>query len=327
SWGELMAAVKPEQLNIIPSDQNSSGLTWASILLGYPILGIWYWCADQTIVQRVLGAKELTDAKLGPIFAGFLKILPVFIMVLPGVLGYVLFHNQIADANDVLPVLITELMPVGLTGLMSAALLAALMSTIAAALNSAGTLVTIDLVKRRNPDVSDEKQVYIGRVTAVIVMVIAILWSPLIAKFDSIFEAINVLLTVISPPITAVFIWGVFWKRGNSTGANATLIGGFILGLVDFLIDFPVIGSTKVITETWGISFMMQAWWLFVACSVILVSVSLATSKPDYERIGPYTMASPLAFLKTGLEDGGKKPLIGALCLIVIMVLLYSFVG
>lgn len=327
SWSDLKTAAKPEQLSIIPSSTNSSGLTWTSILLGYPVIGIWYWCADQTIVQRVLGAQTLADAKMGPLFAAAIKILPVFILVLPGVLGYVLFGDIITDANDTFPILITELLPTGLKGLMAAALLAALMSTIAAALNSAGTLVSIDIVKRNRPNVSDKQQVFIGRVTAIVVMIIAILWSPLIARFNSIFEAINILLTVISPPISAVFILGLFWKRGNHQGATATFIGGFILGLVVFLLDFPVIGDVKMITETFKISFMMQAWWLFVASAIIFIITSLMTAPPNYEKIKDYTLESPLAFLK---NDSGKRvnaPLILSVALILLMIILYWIIG
>lgn len=325
SWADLQAAVKPEQLSIVPSADNPSGLTWPAILLGYPVLGIWYWCADQTIVQRVLGAQTLKDAKIGPLFAGFIKILPVFILVLPGVIGYVLFKDIITDPNDTFPVLITELLPAGMRGLMAAALLAALMSTVAAALNSAGTLVSIDIVKRYRPAISDRQQVRIGRITAVIVMIIAISWSPLIARFDSIFEAINVLLTVISPPISAVFVWGVFWRRGNHQGAIATFAGGFLLGLTAFLIDFPIFGDTKIITEGWGISFMMQAWWLFVASSIIFIVASLLTPPPDYARIESVTLRSPLAFLLKEEGENRNVPLIISGVLVVIMILLYLF--
>ena len=212
-------------------------------------------------------------------------------------------------------------------GLMAAALLAALMSTIAAALNSAGTLVSVDIVKRLKPEISDQQQVRIGRITAIIVMIIAISWSPLIARFNSIFEAINTLLAVISPPISAVFIWGVFWKRGNHQAAIATFIGGFLLGLMAFLIDFPVFGNVRVLTDSWGISFMMQAWWLFVCSSVIYVVVSLLTPEPDYERIESVTMSSPLAFLK---KEEGKKyntPVILSIVLILIMMGLYILFG
>ena len=327
SWEALKAAAKPEQLSIVPTSTNTSGLTWPAILLGYPVLGIWYWCADQTIVQRVLGAQSLSDAKIGPLFAGFIKVLPVFLFVLPGVLGYVLFKDIIVDANDTFPVLITELLPVGLKGLMAAALLAALMSTIAAALNSAGTLVSIDIVKRNRPNITDKQQVKIGRITAVVVMIVAISWSPLIARFNSIFEALNILLTVISPPITTVFVLGVFWKRGNHQGALATFIGGFLLGLAAFLIDFPVFGDVKIITETWGISFMMQAWWLFVCCSIIYIIASLLTPPPDYDKIKSCTMDSPLAFLKNEEGETRNVPLILSGMLILIMILLYSLFG
>lgn len=324
SWAELQAAVKPEQLSIRPSSTNPSGLTWPAVLLGYPVLGIWYWCADQTIVQRVLGAKTLRDAKIGPLFAGGIKLLPVFLMVLPGVLAYVLFSDIITDANDTFPVLITQLLPTGLKGLMCAALLAALMSTIAAALNSAGTLVSIDIVKPYRPATTDEQMVRIGRITAVVVMIIAILWSPLIQRFSSIFEAINVLLTVISPPITTVFLWGIFWKRGNSTGAIATFIGGFLLGLITFLLDFPLIGETKLITDGWGISFMMQAWWLFVICSVIYVAGSLLSPAPDFQRIKTVTLSSPAALFHRRENDGHKLPYQLAAVLLLVLSVLYT---
>ncbi len=324
NWEALKAAAKPEQLSVIPTSSNSSGLTFWGILLGYPVLGIWYWCADQTIVQRVLAAKTIQDAKIGPLFAAAIKILPMFILVLPGVLGYILFSDIITDANDTFPVLISELLPTGLKGLMAAALLAALMSTIAAALNSAGTLVSLDIVKRNWPQISDAKQVRIGRITAIVTMIVAVLWSPIIARFDSIFEAITVLLTVISPPISTVFLWGVFWKRGNHQGAIATFIGGFLLGLTAFLIDFPVFGNTKIITEIWGISFMMQAWWLFVCSSIIYVVVSLLTPRPDYSKIESCTLSSPLAFLKNEEGEIRNTPLILSGILMLVMILLYS---
>lgn len=327
SWAELKGAVKPEQLNIMPTAANSSGLTWPAIVLGYPVLGIWYWCADQTIVQRVLGARSLNDAKIGPLFAGFIKVLPVFILVLPGVLGYVLFKDIITDPNDTFPVLITQLLPTGLKGLMAAALLAALMSTIAAALNSAGTLVSIDIVKKNRPQTTEQEQVKIGRITAIVVMIMAIAWSPLIARFNSIFEAINILLTVISPPITTVFVWGVFWKRGNHQGAIATFAGGFLLGLVAFLIDFPLIGDTKIITETLGISFMMQAWWLFVLCSVIYVVVSSMTPAPPREKTDACTLNSLRDLLVKEEGETHNRPLILAGSLVLVMVMLYAFFG
>ena len=194
---DLKEHLKPGQLSMLHSKESlkalgeggfESGLTWYACLLGYPVLGLWYWCSDQTIVQRVLGAKTQSDAQLGPVFAGFLKILPVFILVFPGVIAYVLFKDIIGtNANQAFPVMINQLLPVGLKGVMAATMLAALMSTIAAALNSSATLVAVDIVKRLNPLTTDQKQIKVGRIAAVVVMLLAMVWSTQGDKFSSIF--------------------------------------------------------------------------------------------------------------------------------------------
>ncbi len=320
---ELKAALKPDQLVLLRSAESSPKLPWYSILLGYPVIGLWYWCADQTIVQRVLGAKTLKDAKTGPVFAGFIKILPVFIMVVPGILAYALFADIIKEPNDTLPVLITQLLPTGLRGILAAALLAALMSTIAAALNSSATLVSVDIVKRIHPGVSDKKMVRIGRWTAAIVMLLAIAWSPIVEKFISIFDAINEILAVLSPPIAVVFLFGVFWKRGTEQAAVTAIISGIVLGLAVFLIDFPVYGDVKIITERWGIPYMMQCWWLFVVIGIIYIVVSLMTPKPRPEQIHDYTLEKPLAFITKGKVTGITDPRILSLILVIIMFTLY----
>ena len=317
---ELKAALKPDQLSLIRSAESSPKLPWYAILLGYPVLGIWYWCADQTIVQRVLGAKTLRDAQVGPIFAGFIKILPVFIMVLPGILAYVLYNNVVNDPNDALPVLIINLLPVGLKGIMAAALLAALMSTIAAALNSSATLVSVDIVKRTNPGVSDKKQVRVGRWTAVLVMIMAILWSPMIEKFTSIFDAINEILARLSPPIACVFLLGVMWKRGTKEASAFTILFGFILGILVFILDFT---GERIITHVWGIPYMLQSWWLFVICCVVFVVVSLFTPKPLPHQLDNLTLDRPMAFITKGKVSGIGDPRVLAGLLVLVMAVLY----
>ncbi len=323
SYAELKEALKPDQMVLLRSYESSPKLPWYSILLGYPVIGLWYWCADQTIVQRVLGARSLKDAQIGPIFAGFIKILPVFLMVVPGILAYALFGDIIKDPNDALPTLITELLPSGLMGLLSAALLAALMSTIAAALNSSATLVSVDIVKKLRPQTTDQQQVRIGRWTAAIVMVLAIAWSPVIERFISIFDAINQILAVLSPPIAVVFIWGVFWKRGTKEAAVTSIIVGFLLGVAVFLIDFPVFGDVKIITDQWKIPYMMQSFWLFVIISIIFVLVSLVTPKPAPEKIENLTFKKPLSFLLEGKVTGISDPRILSAILVAVMICLY----
>jgi len=332
SMAALRDAVKPDQLSMIRSDGKYA---WYAMLLGYPVLGIWYWCSDQTIVQRVLGARTERDAQVGPIFAGFIKILTVFLMVLPGVMGYVLFKDRIADQPDAtLVVMIKNLLPIGLQGVVIAGMMAALMATTAGALNSAATLVCIDIVKRVWPETSDQRLVRIGQVTTGVVLLLAIAWSTLGARFGGIFAGINQMIAVLAPPISTVFIWGIFWRRGTSQAAVATLIGGFALGLIVFCLDFPAVsgfflGTTaagapiQFFTQTCGIPFMLQAWWLFCICSVLYIVVSLSTPRPSEACVATYCWANPLAVLTEKPLEGIGDVRILAVILAIVMVICY----
>ena len=323
SFAQFRAAVKPNQLSMLQTN-SQVGLNWYAVLLGYPILGIWYWCTDQTIVQRVLGARTQHDAQLGPVFAGFLKILPVFVLVLPGVIGYVLFKDIIgSNANQTLPVLINQLVPTGLRGLISAAVLAALMSAVSAALNSSGTLVAVDIVKRMRPRTSDRAQVRIGRISSVAVMLLAMLWSTQGGKYSSIFEACNAIASYLAPPITTVFLFGVFWRRGTKEASLAVLSLGFLMGAASFILDLPVFGAEKIITHRWGVPFMMQAWWSFCACSVFYVIVSLLTPPPAPEKVDGLTWDHPLEVILHGWPTRISDPRIMAGLLLLVVGLLY----
>lgn len=324
SIADLREAVKPGQLSMI-HDGDTSSLPWYAILLGYPVLGIWYWCTDQTIVQRVLGAETLRDAQIGPLFAGVLKILPVFFMVFPGVLAYVLFRDIIGtDSNQALTTMVSQLIPTGLKGVIGAGILAALMSTIAAALNSSATLVSFDVVKRLWPNVSDTVQVRAGMISSVVVLLLAILWSTQGGKFSSIFVALNSVAANLAPPITTVFLFGVFWKRGSAKAALITLVLGFCLGAVAFILDLPVFGDKKIITESWGIPFMMQAWWLFCICSAIFVLSSLLTAPPTPEKASAPDWNNSYSIRLTRPLEGRYDARILAAILVVVMIILYA---
>src|SRR6266446_4002633 len=320
---DFRAAVKPNQLSVLQT-HSSVGLNWYAVFLGYPILGVWYWCTDQTIVQRVLGAKTERDAQLGPLLAGFLKILPVFFLVLPGVIAFVLFRDIIGtNSNQTLPVLINQLLPTGLKGLISAAVLAALLSAVSAALNSSGTLVAVDIVKRLRPETSDRTQVSVGRISSVVVMLLAILWSTQGGRYSSIFEAINVIAADLAPPITTVFLFGVFWRRGTREASIVTLITGFLIGAASFVLDLPVFGTEKIVTHRWGISFMMQAWWVFCICSAIFVLISLLTPPPAADKLEGLTWNNPLAVIFGKEVEGFFDPRIIAGLLLASMAVLY----
>ena len=326
--GQLSMMHTTTSLKALSQTAASTGLTWYAVLLGYPIMGIWYWCTDQTHVQRVLSARSVDDAQRGSLFAGVLKILPVFILVLPGVIGYVLFRDLIGnDANQTFPILIKQLLPVGLKGIVSAALLAALMSVLAAALNSSATLVSVDIVKRLRPSTTDKGQVLIGRIAAVVIMIMAMLWSTQGGKFTSIFEAINKIAAAMAPPITTVFLLGVFSKRGTKQASIVTLIVGFLLGVISFCLDFVPISGKMYITDGLGIPFMMQAWWLFCLCCVIYYTVSYLTPKPDPAVIAECTWKTPLSVITEGKLRGFADVRILAGLLLLIMIILYIIFG
>ncbi|MBN1589882.1 MAG: sodium/solute symporter [Pirellulales bacterium] len=287
--------IKPEHipgnvenhLSILRAHGDQSDLPWYAVLLGYPVIGVWYWCTDQTIVQRVLGAKDENHARVGPLFAGFIKILPVFIFVLPGIVCLALIHQgqlgelptvldevtgrQIPNTKETLVTLIKGLLPTGLKGLMAAALLAALMSTVSGALNSIATLFSYDLYRRWRPETSDKKLVLIGRIATGCAMVAAIAWSPLIANFRGIFEGISTMISFVAPPITVLFLWGVFWRKANGTGALITAWYGTLLGFICFLLTFCKVIAGWTETIGFGLPFLMSSFYLLITCSIVLV--------------------------------------------------------
>jgi SSS family solute:Na+ symporter len=333
SWSDFKAACRPDQLSMIQPIKDASApgrlalreFSWYSILFGYPVLGIWYWCTDQTIVQKILAAKTEKDGRDGAIFAGFLKILPVFLMVLPGVIGYVLFREQIGDDNDAtLMVMMKELLPVGIRGLMAAGLLAALMSTIEAALNSTATLTAGDIIKRLRPETPDATLVLAGRITAGVVVLLAMFWSTQGAKFDSIFEAINKIPMAFAPGITTIFLWGVFWPRGNKQGAMAALLFNVVVGLAYLAIDIPLIGTEQIITSRVGIPFMQVGWYLFLMSSAIYVIVSWMTPAPDRIHLENLCWTRPLDALRGEMEGTLTDPRVMAALLFIIMAVLYA---
>ncbi|MBM4089239.1 MAG: hypothetical protein FJ276_07390 [Planctomycetes bacterium] len=322
---ETAAPIRTPRLSMLRAD---GPYYWLAILLGYPILGVWYWCSDQTIVQRVLGAKNEVNAQNGALFAGLLKITPVFLMVLPGTVAYVILRDKIGDDTaKTLPIMISELMPPGLKGLMAAALMAALMSTIAAALNSVGTLVAKDIVGYFRPQASDAAQVRVGQISAVVLMLLAMAWSTQGGKFGTIFEIINKIPALfLAPPITTVFLWGVFWRRGTKQAAVTVLSLGLSIGFCLFLVDTRQVSGAEWISDErvgLGIPFMMQAVYMFVIWSVLYVAVSLATPAPPREQVENTTWPNPLAVVFRGRLIGWYDPRLLTAGLLILSLVLY----
>ncbi len=214
---------------------------WTGIFFGAPILGIWYWCTDQVIVQRVLSAKDEGHAKAATIFAGFLKILPVFMLVLPGLIAVALYRDlfkfgpngEVLNGDIAYPTMIINLLPTGLVGVMIAALLAALMGAMSSVFNSASTLVTLDFYKKIKPDATELQLVGFGRVMTGFMVILGLAWVPFIHLISSqLYIYLQSVQGYISPPIAACFILGILWPRLNAQGAITSLLTGFVLGAV-----------------------------------------------------------------------------------------------
>lgn len=308
-------------LNMARAAHDPSGLAWYSILLGYPVLGIWYWCCDQTIVQRVLAARDEKHARLGPLFCAFLKIWPVFLFVLPGVICAALVQKNAfsgaapASAADTYTFLIAHLLPVGLKGLVAAAMLAAAMQTCSAALNSTATLVAYDLFKRHRPSLTDHQLVIIGKVTTALGTLLAIVASPLFGHYTTIFEGINKLISYVAPPITTVFLLGVFWKRASSKSAFTTLLAGMALGFIAFYLDW---------NNLYRGDFMLIAFLLFVACCLIMVATSFLfpeTLKPEAQSLVWDHWSEPLR-VKCGWGLSDYRFMAGVIALVFVLLYL-----
>ena len=321
-WSGLSQSVEPVKLTLLRSSSDPAQLPWYSVFLGYPVIGLWYWCADQTIVQRVLGAKDENHARLGPLFAGFIKILPVFIFVLPGLICLALIRqgklpNTLTDSGDTYAFMVNNLLPVGLKGLVAAALLAALMSTVSGALNSIATLFSYDILKRYHPNVSDKTMIMSGRIVTVIAMIAAIIWSPFVSHYNSIFQGITAIICYIAPPISAVFILGVFWSRASASAALATLWSGSFLGIVVFILDWFK-NSTH-----WSIPPMMSAFYLFVICLILMIVVSLCSREQQKKGNDILVWRNPLEAFKSDKKFSIFDYRIVAALLIAIFVGLY----
>ncbi len=272
SW-EAMTEVVPERALHIIQPADDPNLPWPGLLTGLIIIGIYAWTTEQVAVQRVLGAKNLDHGRWGAIFAGFLKLPILFLMILPGTMALYLFPD-LQSPDMVFPKLVAELLPTGVKGIILAALVAAITSSVDSTLNSASTLVTMDFVKPFKPTISEHGLVRAGQITTVVVMIIAVIWAPQIIKFSSLWNYIQSILSYVTPPIVAIFLVGIFWKRANRHGAFVTFVLGIGLGVVGFF--------ANEIAGLFPIHFLYAALISFVGSIALHVGVSLMTApEPD----------------------------------------------
>ena len=291
-WSGLQAKVPAEFFHMM-KPATDKDFPWTGIFFGAPLLGIWYWCTDQVIVQRVLSAKDIAHAKAGTVLAGFLKILPVFMLIVPGMIARALYPQEMAaDSNSAFPLLVVRLMPQGLQGVMVAAMLAALMSSLSAVFNSSSTIFTMDFYKKFRPDASEKQLVNVGRVATVLMVIVSLAWIPFMSRISSqLWIYLQSVQAYVSPPIAAVFLLGIGWKRINGQGAITSLLVGFVLGALRFILEVIYARNLPDGFLGWfvGMNFLHFAILMFVVCVVILVAVSLLTPAPERDKVAGLT--------------------------------------
>jgi len=323
---------------------------WLGMLFCAPIIGLWYWCTDQYIVQRALGAPNEQQARRGSIAASFLKLLPVFIFIIPGMICFAIakngnievIHNELFNASGELirdnaqkafPLLVAHILPIGVRGIVVAGLLAALMSSLAGVFNASSTLFTMDFYSRIRPKATQQQLVWMGRVATSVMVVIGLLWIPVIKGGRGLYDYLQGVQAYLAPPIAVVFFLGVFWKRLNSKGALATLIIGFALGLVRLAIDTPVKLMSGFTYENgsflWVINnifFQYYSLVIFVVCVLVMIGVSYMTEVPSYEKINGLTFGttSPTD-RKNTRESWSKGDVITSVIVIILIVAAYLY--
>lgn len=293
----------------------NSNYPWPAMLFCAPIIGLWYWCTDQYIVQRILGARDDKQARRGTIFAGFLKLTPVFLFIIPGMICFALAKSGLnadiqhrlmnADgtvnreaAQGAFAMLVTHVLPVGVRGIVVAGLLAALMSALAGVFNASSSLFTMDFYSRFKPNASQEKLVRVGRIATVVMVIIGLLWIPVIQGAKGLYDYLQGIQAYLAPPIFVVFFFGVFMKRLNGPGCLATLITGFIMGLFRLIIDTPVKLGGAAYTEgsfLWVVNntfFQYYSLLITIVCIIVFLVVSYATKAPDYAKISGLTFST-----------------------------------
>jgi SSS family solute:Na+ symporter len=299
-WDSLMQSLPKEKLNMF-LPLNDPEFPWLGILFASPIVGVWYWCTDQHIVQRCLAAKNEQEARRGTIFAALLKLLPFFIFLIPGLIAYTLSVQgkiQLDDANAAFPVMVKAVMPIGLRGVLAGGLLAALMGSLASVYNACSTLYTIDIYKKSHPNATEKELVKVGRIATGVIVLMGMAWIPMMGKIDSgLYNYLQSVQSYLAPPISAVFLLGVFFKRLNAKGAYTSMVAGFILGMAKLCLQIfkDSLAPSGYLYQFATMNFLYFCIWLFLFSIVVFVTISLMTAAPSEEKVRGLTFATTVA--------------------------------
>jgi SSS family solute:Na+ symporter len=328
---------------------------WLGMLFCAPIIGLWYWCTDQYIVQRALAARDERSARRGSIFASFLKLSPVFLFIIPGLIALALAktgkvpglgvmvdaqgHVIPQAAQAAFPLMVKDLLPAGLRGIVVAGLLAALMSSMAGAFNASSTLFTMDLYTKFRPNASQHQLVWVGRLATAAMVVISLLWIPVIQGARGLYDYLQGVQGYLAPPIFTVFVFGIFNRRLNSKGCLAALLVGFVLGVFRLAVDTPVslhlsgfAGGYTPGSFLWIVNnlyFQYYSLFIFVVSVVVMIAVSYATAPPSPEQLTGLTYATitPEARTASRASWGAREVITSAVVLVLILAAYLYFRG
>ena len=374
-WSELRTALPSDMFNLwrplIPPGMEGTwepvkettriawyfngNFPWIGMLFCAPIIGLWYWCTDQYIVQRTLGAPNEREARRGAIFASYLKLLPVFLFIIPGMICLALamsgkvpgFKTLLVEqggnlvvnrdaAQSAFPLMVAHILPAGLRGIVVAGLLAALMSSLSGVFNASSTLFTVDLYEKLRPGASQHKLVQIGRIATAAMVIIGFLWIPVIKGSKGLYFYLQAMQGYLAPPIFVVFFLGVFMKRLNGKGCLAALIVGFVLGIFRLLVDTPVALHLKGYESGYpegsflwiinNIYFQYFSLFIFVICIIVMVVVSYLTQPPDDEKIKGLTFATTTPEQRAATRASWNKwDVITSVVVVLIIISIYLY--
>ncbi len=308
-WNELMEITRAtttahgDSMPSLIRSRFDPDFPWTGVLLGSAIIGFWYWCTDQYIVQRVLSARNQTMARRGSIFGAYLKLLPVFIFLIPGMIAFAMNEKGLIDlstSDAAFPTLVSTLLPVGLKGVVVGGLIAALMSSLASLFNSSAILFTVDFYKKFKPDSTEKHLVYVGRMATAVIVILGVLWIPVMKNIGKVlYEYLQDVQSLLAPGIASVFLLGVFWKRATPAAGFTGLATGFILGMTRLVLN---IFESSLNPDTWIYRVFVEPNWLhyeiylFILCLAIIVVVSYFT------RPAPAKKLDGLTYSTTALE-------------------------
>ncbi len=326
-WNSVVDTVGPEYMNMWRS-MDDTEYPWHWLVLSSSIVGIWYWCTDQVIVQRVLTAKNLKEGRRGAIFGAFLKLMPVFLFLIPGVIALVLkMRGELMweRPDEAFPMLMVHILPAGLRGLVAAGLMAALMSSLASVFNSCSTLFTIDIYKKLNPSATEARMVRVGRMATLVVVILGIAWVPIIEQLadGALYGYLQNVQAYIAPPITAVFLLGIFSSRINYQGAQATLFAGFFIAALRLGLEVTKgsLDPSGFLFQYADMNFLKFSSFFFLASVAIAILVSIATPRIPLAQLDGLTLQTTSVEQRAANRQSFSLIDIGASIFVILIVL------